>query len=746
MNPKKAAADSGDGIALGDIYFMLFRHKWMIVTMAALGFVGAVYIFLTTPPLYQSEAKLYIRYVVEGKIPMTPVGGDEITRSPEEGPLSIVNTEAEILRSSDLARMVVTNLGASRILGKPVPPGVNSEDAATAMIVQNLTVEPPPRGGVILITFRHPDPQVARDVLTQTIAGYFRKHKEMHQPAGAYGDFVSQEVARVREQLTQTEKELRLAKASAGVTTSVDDTKREYADQIFKMREDLFTARAELAQHQALLGEMPVTSAETTNTPAPIPSEVVNDYTNICGRIEALRRIEQDRLTQYKEGSTMITEIRDQIKEAKKHRQKLEDDYPRLATMLVVLPSPSSAPGGSIDLAAEAMQARGLKSKIAELTAQLAQIQADAAKLEEQEGPIRELERKKDRYEADLKYFASSLEQAQIDEKLGVGKAPNIGVVDMPIPAFKARPKTFKKKVLMVGLGGVLGGLGLALAYELFIDRSVKRGAEVQKKLKLPLVISVPDIRKRRKKSPEAIAPVSRQIPFANGGAENRGGAIELASAARPNAALFRYFEGLRDRLIVYFEVHNFVHKPKLVAVTSCGHGAGVSTLASGLASSLSKTGEGNVLLVDMNADQHGSAQSFHDGKAGSALEAVLDGGSQGQAQVDVNLHLPAGVADGRLSPLWTKRFTQLMPKLRASEYDYIIFDMPPVSHTSITPRLSGLMDMVLLVVEAEKTSRDLVDQANTLLNESKANTSVVLNKTRSYVPGFLQQELQNDE
>ena len=53
------------------------------------------------------------------------------------------------------------------------------------------------------------------------------------------------------------------------------------------------------------------------------------------------------------------------------------------------------------------------------------------------------------------------------------------------------------------------------------------------------------------------------------------------------------------------------------------------------------------------------------------------------------------------------------MPKLKASDYDYIIFDMPPVSQTSVTARLAGLMDMVLLVIESEKTDRDVVQQAS---------------------------------
>ena len=53
------------------------------------------------------------------------------------------------------------------------------------------------------------------------------------------------------------------------------------------------------------------------------------------------------------------------------------------------------------------------------------------------------------------------------------------------------------------------------------------------------------------------------------------------------------------------------------------------------------------------------------------------------------------------------------MPKLKASDYDYIIFDMPPVNQISITPRLAGFMDMVLLVIESEKTDREVVKRAH---------------------------------
>jgi len=50
--------------------------------------------------------------------------------------------------------------------------------------------------------------------------------------------------------------------------------------------------------------------------------------------------------------------------------------------------------------------------------------------------------------------------------------------------------------------------------------------------------------------------------------------------------------------------------------------------------------------------------------------------------------------------------FLHMDPKINVGEYDYIVFDMPPVSPTSPTPRLAAHMDLVLLVLEAERTGQ----------------------------------------
>jgi Mrp family chromosome partitioning ATPase len=139
---------------------------------------------------------------------------------------------------------------------------------------------------------------------------------------------------------------------------------------------------------------------------------------------------------------------------------------------------------------------------------------------------------------------------------------------------------------------------------------------------------------------------------------------------------------------------------------------------------------------------EQGAAQQFYKGKASCGLDAALENATKEDALVQENLYVVTGNSNNNELPsVLPKRFAALVPKLKASDYDYIIFDMPPVSQTSITSRLARFMDMVLLVVESEKTDRGVVQQANTWLAESGATVGAVLNKTRQYVPERLHQE-----
>jgi Mrp family chromosome partitioning ATPase len=334
-------------------------------------------------------------------------------------------------------------------------------------------------------------------------------------------------------------------------------------------------------------------------------------------------------------------------------------------------------------------------------------------------------------------------------------RGENITEIQHPSPPSRSNSsKKLNEAAGGIAAGGVALGFGLAFLWELLLDRSLRRQKEVVERLKLPVFLNVPFM-KNGKERIASLKPGGKVELLAgggsgDGGASGNGGGEVVAVGNGPPAlwgdehAMRPFHDTLRDRLVANFEMLNLTHKPKLVAVTSCGDGAGVSTIAAGLARSLSETGEGNVLLVDMNSGD-GVAHHFSKGKLAMGLDDILENEKENRqgALVQENLYVVQEMNNrDKLPGALPKRFGHLVTQLKASDYDYILLDMPPVTEISITPRLARFMDTILLVVESEVTDRDAAQRAAALLSEGRTNVGVVINKTRTYVPKRLHHEI----
>jgi Mrp family chromosome partitioning ATPase len=348
-------------------------------------------------------------------------------------------------------------------------------------------------------------------------------------------------------------------------------------------------------------------------------------------------------------------------------------------------------------------------------------------------GPqITNLERTKEMEEQDYKYYSGALQKARIDEALDPSKMPNISAIQRPSPPGLVT-KTRNKIALGFAGGGLALGLSIALLSELFLSRSYKRRSEIEHQLRSPVMLSIPY---------QTQSTNGRlRLPWKNGQRAGQGS----PEKSKPNLAPWEvehfirpYSEAIRDRLGLYFELHGVTHKPKLIGVTGFSDGAGTSTLAAGVAAALSETGDGKVLLVDVNA-ANGEVHPFFAGRPAAALTTAIKPQAAITSAAD-NLYLATVNQSGSKSThLGLKKFFALVPNLKASDFDYIIFDMPAVNQTSPTIGLAALMDKVLLVVEAEKTSRDMVKRGYRELVGARADVAVVLNKTRSYGPNWLE-------
>jgi succinoglycan biosynthesis transport protein ExoP len=198
------------------------------------------------------------------------------------------------------------------------------------------------------------------------------------------------------------------------------------------------------------------------------------------------------------------------------------------------------------------------------------------------------------------------------------------------------------------------------------------------------------------------------------------------------------YCDAIRDRLGLYFELNHLTHKPKLVGVTGFSDQAGSSTLAAGLAASLSETNDGKVLLVDVNLGPE-EVHPFFKGKPAYPLNAALKpSGTIASAADNLYLATVGSPNSGGPAQLGLKKFFDMMPNMKASDFDYIIFDMPALEQTSPTWGMAAFMDKLLVVVEAEKDSREAIRRGYNKLVAERNNVSVVVNKARSYVPKWL--------
>ncbi|SRR5437870_973268 len=660
------------GIHLSDILFAVFKRKWTIILCALLGIIAAAAFYFLYPPVYESDAKLLVRYVLE----RSAVDSIESTNAAAAAASSnyytdrVIGAEIEILTSWDLAVQVAQVIGPKRLLppatdlltkvghaiGLKQPSAAATESEAASSIILNLKVISNKGSNIIFVSYKNHDPQMATLVLQELLSRYFVKHLEVHRSAGAF-DFVSQQTDQVRTRLNQTEDALKSLRDKTGIV-SLEEGSKALTAEAAKTQEELNAAEAGLAEGKALVNQ----------------------------NVES---------------------------KSKKWKSSQSEKSPL----------------------AEKARVAGLEAKVETLKSRLRDIQKRMKQLSELSPQMEDLERKRELDEANYKYFAASLEKARIDEALDPSKMPNISAVQRPSPPV---PETITRIKITLGLagGGIALGIALALLRGVVLNRTVGRPLQLETQLHIPLMLSIPYSNGR-----------NGHLPLPPNGSPANPGALATKrhhsklAPWEPGHFMRPYCDAIRDRLGLYFELNRLTHKPKLVGVAGLSEAAGASTLAAGLAASLSETDEGKVLLVDINLGPE-EVHPFFKGKPAYPLTAALKPRTEIASASD-NLYLATvgSSSTGGLAQIGLKKFFDMLPNMKASDFDYIIFDMPPLHQTSPTWGMAAFMDKLLLVVEAEKNSRDVIKRGYRKLVAERDNVAVVVNKARSYVPKSLDAE-----
>ncbi len=799
-----AVSEEKPGIKIGDITYTLFRHRWKILVPGVLGLIAAAGYYLVSGPAgFEARAKLLVHYVLDrSAVDQTENRLDTIGRTAEP----VMDAEMQILMSSDIARNVVELIGAERILpnydasseasndvvasveGPPSAqiPGADGElevsdigngakplsdlttpdekidISATRKILRMMTVNSQKYSNVIAVTYRDQDPKLAADILREVLRQYQFKHLQVHRPTSAASFIAKEKETALAEWRNAQRDEQRQQKAARIIWPN--GTMASIEAELSVVSSALANSETEYAELQARIDSMGGTKASLTaaaegareGAVAEPDDSTIREYRMLQTMLAQLNARQAQLLIDMTPQSSLVIANEQKIADTERRRGSLEKKFPGLVaysgSTLASGESTGSDPANIMASLKTQLAATGARRD--SLTQQLVDLNRRANELAEVLTEVAELNVRRKLKEETYQFYEKSYSQIQVDEKrLDPSRMPNISVIEEPVVG-GAKTDMLRLQIL----GGLAGGgwaLGIAIAFllDMVLDRSIKRPREIDGRLGLPLMMSIPrSVGKKAKSKPKLLRSAAEE--------PNSELMIPTPTAPWEDRHFIRpYAEAIRDRLEYYFELKRMTHNPKLIGVTALDSGAGASTIAAGLATAFSDTGDGKVLLMDLNPERTG-VHPFFEGKPVCSITEALESGRDvnarfkaadkdlflatvsGNLNTERNRNGETGMIDGEgnqvPSRFIPKQIYDLLPQLKISDFDYVIFELPPLGETSPTVAMAGFMDKMLVVAEAEKTNGAELKRQLTDLERNGADVSCLLNKVDDSVPKWL--------
>jgi len=202
------------------------------------------------------------------------------------------------------------------------------------------------------------------------------------------------------------------------------------------------------------------------------------------------------------------------------------------------------------------------------------------------------------------------------------------------------------------------------------------------------------------------------------------------------------------EMIVLYQSIYGLLYSTqnKVIQFMGSRKEEGTSTIAREFAMTVVSKYSKSVLLLDADLRKPGQ-HPFFNIKSEHSLEEIIREGDP----VDKALYQVANSSlflsqlfkgsDSTCQFLDSSGIDDLLEKLK--RFDFIIIDSPPATSFSIDLATSGLVNGVVLVLEAEKTrwpvAKSITDR---ITNNGGRILGVVFNKQRRYIPGFIYKRL----
>ncbi|MCE5228082.1 hypothetical protein LLG95_00605 [bacterium] len=186
------------------------------------------------------------------------------------------------------------------------------------------------------------------------------------------------------------------------------------------------------------------------------------------------------------------------------------------------------------------------------------------------------------------------------------------------------------------------------------------------------------------------------------------------------------------------------------IGVTSCERGEGVSSVVLNLAMAFSQNPDNRVLVVDAKPNNIARTPMMKrlwkarnkpeaEPTDTTAVERSTENGSKLiRAEGNFDIILVQGKSNGARGYFKVEAFRLFLDKAR-EQYNLILVDAPAIKENSFTPLIASSLEGLLLVIEAGRVRRAVIERAAKDLRKMGGNLlGVVLNKQRFPIPGFI--------